>query len=299
MVLYTKNKNLANIVKPRYNSINIPSIFVNFLDSPNIGQLVTKVLIPAQRHEKIQEFLSLHKVVTTADLCGLLHISEATVRRDLDWLEKRGVIERTHGGAILSQRLRLEPQYNQRAQLHREEKRLIGQTASAFVEAGDIIFVNSGTTTTEFIHHLREKTDITVITNNLNACLDLNDINFELIFLGGTFQPRSISVAGHIALENIRPINASKAFIGVDGLSIKYGCTVPSEAEVGVVRRMIEHAQGPVTVLADHSKWGVVSNFEIATIDQVDRLITDVNFDTRAKNALDARSIEVVLAVEG
>ncbi|MBE0409190.1 MAG: DeoR/GlpR transcriptional regulator [Anaerolineales bacterium] len=259
---------------------------------------MTKALIPAQRHEKIQEFLALHKVVTTTDLCSLLHISEATVRRDLECLEKKGIIERTHGGAILSQRLRLEPQYNQRAQQHQEEKRLIGQAAAALVEPGDIIFVNSGTTTTEFIHHIREKTDITVITNNLNACHDLSEINFELIFLGGTFQPRSISVAGHITLENIRQINASKAFIGVDGLSLKYGCTVPSEPEVGVVRRMIERAQGPVTVLADYSKWGVVSNFEIATIDQIERLITDENFDPRAKSTLESRSIDVILAAE-
>lgn len=260
--------------------------------------MVSKILIPAQRHAKIQEYLSSHKVVATADLCDLLHISEATVRRDLEWLEERGIIERTHGGAILSHRLRLEPQYNQRAQFHKEEKRLIGQAASAIIEPGDIIFVNSGTTTTEFIHHIRKKSDITVITNNLNACIDLNDINFDLIFLGGTFQPRSISVAGHMALENIRQINASKAFIGVDGLSLKYGCTVPSEPEAGVVRRMVEHTQGTVTVLADHSKWSVVSNFEIVTIDQIDRLITDANFDPRALTALAARSVEVILATE-
>jgi DeoR family transcriptional regulator, fructose operon transcriptional repressor len=265
---------------------------------PVKGSLVNKILIPAQRHEKIQEYLSVHKVVASADLCDLLNISEATVRRDLEWLEKRGIIERTHGGAILSHRLRLEPQYNQRAQLYKEEKRRIGQAAEAFIEPGDIIFVNSGTTTTEFIHHIREKTGITLITNNLNACLDLNDINFELIFLGGTFQPRSISVAGHIAIENIRHINASKAFIGVDGLSLKYGCTVPSEPEAGLVRTMIERTQGPVTVLADNSKWGVVSNFEIATIDHIDRLITDINFDMRAQTALAARSVEVVLATE-
>ena len=257
---------------------------------------MSKVLIPAQRYEKIQEYLAINRVVASADLCNLLSISEATVRRDLEWLEKRGIIERTHGGAMLSQRLRLEPQYNQRAKIHQEEKRRIGQMAAELIEPGDIIFVNSGTTTTELIHHLRDKTGITVMTNNLNACLDLNEINFELILLGGTFQPRSISVAGYFSLENIRQINASKAFIGADGISLKYGCTVPSEPEAGVVRMMIERTRGPISVLADYSKWGVVSNFEIASIDQISRLITDTNLDERAKFALSAKSLEVLLA---
>jgi DeoR/GlpR family transcriptional regulator of sugar metabolism len=256
---------------------------------------VSKLLIPAQRRERIHEYLALHKVAASTDLCMLLDVSEATVRRDLEWLESKGIVERTHGGAILSQRLQSEPKYNQRAQVHAEEKRLIGQAASSLVEPGDIIFVNSGTTTTQFIRYLSQKSDITIITNNLNAALEINENGCELIIIGGVFQPRSISVAGRFALENLNQIYANKAFIGVDGLSLKHGCTVPTEPEAGVVRMMIERTQGPLNILADHSKWGVVSNFEIAKIDQINRLITDEGFDSRARNFLIGQQMEILI----
>ena len=85
---------------------------------------MSKALIPAQRRERIQEYLALHKIARTVDLCNMLDASEATVRRDLEWLEQDGILERTHGGAILSQRMITEPEYRQRVQHHPEEKSL-------------------------------------------------------------------------------------------------------------------------------------------------------------------------------
>ena len=105
---------------------------------------MSKSLIPAQRRERIQEYLTLHKIARTVDLCNLLETSEATVRRDLEWLEQDGFLERTHGGAILNQRMVLEPEYRQKAQHHIEEKRRIGTLAAALIEKGDIVFLSSG-----------------------------------------------------------------------------------------------------------------------------------------------------------
>ena len=99
---------------------------------------MSKNLIPAQRRERIQAFLAKNKIVATSDLCNLLSVSEATVRRDLERLEEEGILERTHGGAVLSQRIQLEPEYLQRAQRHPEEKRLIGMQAASQIEKGDI-----------------------------------------------------------------------------------------------------------------------------------------------------------------
>ena len=104
-----------------------------------------KPLIPAQRRERIQEFLAIHQIARTADLMNLLETSEATVRRDLEWLEQKGILERTHGGAILNQRIIFEQEYQQRAQHFPEEKKLIGELAASLIEEGDIVFVNSGT----------------------------------------------------------------------------------------------------------------------------------------------------------
>lgn len=230
------------------------------------------------------------------DLCELLDVSEATVRRDLEWLENRGLIERTHGGAILNERVNLEQEYQQRALRQIEEKRKIGSLSASLIEDGDIVFINSGTTTTQLIRQIQPEMDITVITNNLIAVLDVGEVDFEILLLGGSFQPRSISVAGRYAIQNLSQVYANKAFIGVDGITIAHGCTVPSNAEAEVVHLMLERTQGPINILADHSKWGVVSNFEVAPIHKIQTLITDSGLDSNSLAALAAREIKLIIA---
>jgi len=257
---------------------------------------MSKSLIPAQRRERIQEYLSLHKIARTIDLCNMLDASEATVRRDLEWLEQDGVVERTHGGAIFSQRMILEPEYRQRAQHRTEEKRHIGALAASLINDGDIVFVNSGTTTTQVIHQIRNDAEITLFTNNMNAAHEMGEPGFHLYLVGGEYQPRSKSLAGRFAMENLRQVYANKTILGVDGISLKHGCTVPTNAEAEVVRQMIERTMGQIIVVADHSKWGVVSNFQIATIDEIDILVTDEAFDKSAFESLAAHSVESMIA---
>jgi DeoR family transcriptional regulator, fructose operon transcriptional repressor len=257
---------------------------------------MSKSLIPAQRRERIQEYLSLHKIVRTADLCSLLDTSEATVRRDLEWLEQDGFLERTHGGAAISQRMVFEPEYRQRAQHHPDEKRHIGALAASLIEDGDIVFINSGTTTTQVIHQIRSNAEISVFTNNLNAALEMGEPGFQHYLVGGEYQPRSKSLAGRFAIENLKQVYANKVIIGVDGISLKHGCTVPTNPEAEVVRRMIDRTMGQIIVVADHSKWGVVSNFQVATIDEIDILVTDEAFDKSAFESLEAHSVRSIIA---
>lgn len=255
-----------------------------------------KPLIPAQRRERIQDYLAVHQIARIADLCALLETSEATIRRDLEWLEAEGVLERTHGGAILSQRITAEPEYLQRVQKFPDEKRQIGALAASLIEDGDIVFVNSGTTTTQVLHHIRANAAISVFTNNLNAALEIGDAGFQHHLLGGEYQPVSKSSAGRFAIENLRQVFANKVIIGVDGISLKYGCSVPTSAEAEVVRAMIEHTKGKIIIVADHSKWGVVSNFQIASIDEVDILVTDEEFNPSAVEDLASHSIRTLIA---
>jgi DeoR family transcriptional regulator, fructose operon transcriptional repressor len=257
---------------------------------------MSKPLIPAQRRERIQEYLAIQKIVRMDDLCNLLDASEATVRRDLEWLEREGIVERTHGGAILSQRLTLEPEYVQRAQKNPEEKHLIGEMAASLIEDGDVVFINSGTTTTQVIRHVRGGAGITIFSNNIYAALEVGDADFKYYLIGGEFQPHSNSVAGRFAIDNLRQIYADKAILGVDGISLIHGCTVPSNAEAEVVKQMIERTQGKIFIVADHSKWGVVSNFQIAMIDEIDKLITDEELDPSAIETLTAHSVESLVA---
>jgi DeoR family fructose operon transcriptional repressor len=260
---------------------------------------MSKSLIPAQRRERIQEYLTLHKIARTVDLCNMLDASEATVRRDLEWLEQDGILERTHGGAILSQRMVFEPEYRQRAQHHPDEKRRIGALAASLIENGDIVFINSGTTTTQVIHQIRNDAEITIFTNNLNAALEIEEPGFHHYLVGGEYQPRSKSLAGRFAMENLKQVYANKAILGVDGISLKHGCTVPANGEAEVVRQMIERTKGRIIVVADHSKWGVVSNFQIATIDEIDVLVTDEALDKSAFESLEEHAVKSMIAEAG
>jgi len=238
----------------------------------------------------------MHQIVRTVDLCDLLETSEATVRRDLEWLEGKGFLERTHGGAILNQRMILEQEYQQRAQHHPEEKRRIGDIAASLIEVGDIVFINSGTTATQVIQHIPRDSSITIFTNNVSAVMDIGDPGFHYFMIGGEFQSRSNSLAGRFALDNLGLIYANKAILGVDGISLKHGCTVPTNGEADVVHRMIERTKGQVIIVADHSKWGVVSNFQIATIDEIDRLISDERLDSSAVESLAAHNVDCMIA---
>lgn len=255
-----------------------------------------KTLIPAQRREKIQEYLSIHQIARTADLMELLEASEATVRRDLEWLEQKGVLERTHGGAILNQRVTFEQEYQQRLKNFPEEKKRIGQLAASLIKDGDIVFVNSGTTATQVLQHISPNPRIMIITNNTRILAEIGDPGFHLQLTGGEFQPRSNSLAGRFALDNLNLVFANKAILGVDGISLKHGLTVPTSPEAEVVRRMIEHTKGQVIVAADHSKWGAVSNFPVASVGEIDMLITDEGLDRSSIKELAAYSVEVLLA---
>jgi DeoR/GlpR family transcriptional regulator of sugar metabolism len=260
---------------------------------------MSKTLIPAQRRSQIREYLQVHHIAQISSLSALLGASEATIRRDLEWLERQGIVGRTHGGAILTQRMPTEPPYAHSAQAHPEEKRRIGLAAAALVKDGDTIFVNSGTTATQVLQHLVARTElghVTVITNNVTAALGVTEAGFEVVLLGGYFRPVATSVFGHFATAMLRQLAADKAFIGVDGITLKYGCTTPASAEAEIAQVMIERTHGAVIVVADHSKWGVVSNFKIASLEQVQTLVVDDGLAPEHRAALQARSVSVLVA---
>ena len=257
---------------------------------------MSKNLIPAQRRKLIQEYLTSHKIASIADLSGMVETSEATIRRDLEWLENEGLLERTYGGAILNQRYNLESAYEQRATSFPEEKRLIGEHAASLIEDGDIVFINSGTTTAQIFHHIPKDAKITVFTNNTIAAFEIgDDIGYEVVLLGGTLNNKVNAVTGSYTLSNLSHIYADKTFVGVDGISLKFGCTVPTNAEAEIVRTMLVRTRGLIAVVTDHSKWGVVSNFEVAKVNQIHKLVTDEGIDSGAYDALVSQSVDVVI----
>jgi DeoR family fructose operon transcriptional repressor len=258
---------------------------------------MVKSLIPAERHHRIQALLEQRRVASIADLSDLLRVSEATIRRDLETLEARGLLERTHGGAILTRRLPTEPFYAQSAAIHPAEKRHIGAAAASLVGDGDTVFINSGTTTTEVMRHLAARPELmqaTVITTNISGTLDVRHPGPEVHLLGGNFRPQSNAVVGDAALRTLQQMYADKCFVGVDGFSLKCGLTTPVLAEAEIARLMLERTRGAVVVVADSSKWGVVSNYEIGPIDRVHVLVSDQALPAEAVAGLAGRGLRVV-----
>ncbi len=260
-----------------------------------------KPLIPAQRHQLIQEYLERQQIARISALKDLLGVSEATIRRDLEWLERKGVLERTRGGAILSARVAIEPAFTQRTLSHAHEKRLIGVAAASLIESGDTVFINSGTTTTEVLRALASRSDLsdlTVITNNIVGALEARDGQFEVILLGGTVRYVANSVIGSFATDMLRQAYASKAIIGVEGISPRYGCTTPSTSEAEIARLMIERTRGKIILVSDYSKWGKVSNFEIVPLEEIDILVCDAGLDREARDELRGHGVQVLIARE-
>jgi len=253
-------------------------------------------LIPAQRHERIHALLRERGVVKVAELSQLFGVSEITVRRDLEVLEKNGLLERTHGGAIYTHRMRSEPLYTEKDRVHREEKRRIGRATAALVSEGDTLLINSGSTTLQVIRHLVGRQDICVVTSNLGAVVEAQDGDLELILIGGLFRPQSNSLVGPLGTLSLQQVCGSKAIIGVDGISFKYGLTTPILQEAEIARTMIERTRGPVVVVADHSKLGMVSNFVTAPLDKIDILVTDAGLDDDFRVRLEEFGIQVVVA---
>jgi len=254
-------------------------------------------IIPADRQRRIQRMIQENGIVRVSELSRLFNVTELTIRRDLDLLEKHGILDRTHGGAILRHRISIEPLYAEKNQINREEKEAIGKAVNLFIEEGDTILTNTGSTIAHVLRNLTGK-NIRVITSSARAVLDVKNPDVELILTGGVYRPQSNSLIGGFTRATLQQVSGSKAIIGIDGVSIQYGLTTPVHQEAEIGRLMIERTQGPVIIAADHSKMGVVSNFVTAPIDSITMLITDAKVKSDFVEELENRNIKVVIAEE-
>lgn len=233
--------------------------------------------IPAGRQQYILSLIRKEGTVTVSQLAQSLEVSELTIRRDLDQLATRGLVERTHGGATERRSLAIEPDYPQKALEYPAQKEAIGLAVAAMVEEGDTLYINSGSTTLATIQALAKlDRQITIVTNNVDAIWACKESeNIRLILTGGVYRQRSHSTSGTLSSPIISQIHANKAIIGVDGFSPSAGLTTPILEEAETTRAMIEQTVGTVIVVAAANKIGVVSNFRTIGLDRVDRLVTD------------------------
>ncbi len=256
---------------------------------------MVQTLIPIDRQSRIRRLIEDKGILKVAELSKMFGVTELTIRRDFDVLEKRGVLERTHGGAILRRRVKEEPLYVEKNQKQRSQKEKIGIAANKFIEPGDTLLINTGSTNTQVLRYLSGK-NLRIITSNANALVEIENPEIEVVLTGGLFRRQSNSLIGDFTHTILKNVCGSKAIIGVDGVSLKFGLTTPIQEEAAVARMMIDQTLGPVIVVADSSKMGVVSNFVTAPIDKINILITDAGIKPEFKKELKDTGIEVIIA---
>jgi DeoR family transcriptional regulator of aga operon len=187
-----------------------------------------------------------------------------------------------------------DPTLREKEKLHRKEKMQIARTAARMVEEGQVVILDSGTTTTAIARALREFESLTVITNAVNIAAELSGSSLEVILTGGSLRKNSFSLVGPIAEETLHRLNADILFLGVDGFDLHYGLSTPNLLEAKVNRAMMDVARVTVAV-CDSSKFGRRSLSSIAPVSEIQHLISDRGISKPDLAALKKLSLQITL----
>ncbi len=245
------------------------------------------------RRAKIIEYLESKGQVNVVDLSKEFNVSEVTIRNDLAQLEDKGLLIRSRGGAIRSQRVGIDYKLYEKSKKYLKEKQAIGKKTAELIKDNDTIIIDSGTTTMEVAKNLSAFKNLTVITNALNiASLLVNYDNVKVIMLGGILRKNSLSLIGPIAESSIKNYYCDKLIIGVDGIDFEHGISTPNSEEAQLNKLMIEISK-EVIVVTDSSKFSRRSFAHIAPISKIDTVVTDSNIPPKEHEALINAGIRV------
>jgi len=248
-----------------------------------------------ERRQRILAILRAEGRVLVGSLSDLFSVSQITIRKDLDVLDERGLLQRSHGGALLpSSDALLDPSVHEKQKLHAAEKERIAVAAVKLVREGSCVMLDSGTTTAAIAQELKKLSSLTVITNAINIAADLTNTNFEVILTGGTLRKNSFSMVGPIAEDFLKEVHADILFLGVDGFDLEIGLTTPNLMEARVNRAMVNSAHQVVAV-CDSAKFSRRSMSRIMPITELHHVITDRGLPESIAEALRKQNIEVTL----
>lgn len=248
-----------------------------------------------ERRQYILSLIQNHGRVLVNELSSTLGISQITIRKDLDHLQAKGLIQRTHGGALpVSAGAMFDPSLQEKQKQHSQEKHRIAAAAAKLVQEGQCVMLDSGTTTTAVAHALRRFSHLTVITNAINIAADLASTDFDVILTGGTLRKNSFSLVGPLAEDVLEEMHADVLFLGVDGFDLEIGLTTPNVLESRVNRTMVKAAK-KVVVVCDSTKFHRRSLSRIIPTLSVHCIITDNGLSNGDAETLRGQGIELIL----
>ena len=248
-----------------------------------------------ERRQHILGLVQSNGRVLVHELSGTLGISQITIRKDLDHLQARGLIQRTHGGALpVSGGALFDPSLKEKQKQHSQEKLRIAEAAAQLVQEGQCVMLDSGTTTTAVAHALRRFSHLTIITNAVNIAADLAGSDFDVILTGGILRKSSFSLLGPLAEDVLNEMHADLLFLGVDGFDLEIGLSTPNVLEARVNRAMVR-ATKRVIVVCDSTKFHRRSLSRIISPSEVHCVITDRGLSEADAETLRGREIELIL----
>lgn len=250
----------------------------------------------SQRIAGIEQYIYAHKTVTLDELCDVFQVSKNTIRRDIEEIIQNPDIVKTYGGVMINtQTKKLLVSFTERNISHQDAKRLIAARAASLVEDGDSIFIDSGTTTLYMLEHLKDK-KITLLTNNVEVMLQAIPYeNINLISLSGVLNRKTLSLTGNNAAKLLSTYNVKKAFLAATGITLENGATNSSPEET-CIKEMAVKKSIRKYLLADSSKFGVVSLLTYADIDDFDGIITDRRPDETFCEYAKEHQVEIIIS---
>jgi Transcriptional regulators of sugar metabolism len=249
------------------------------------------------RQQKIKELLLKHKQIDVSTLAATLGVTEVTVRRDLDVLEKEGFAIKTHGGVILNDAIAEESREIIDHKIS-SQIREIGESAALLVNDRDGIFIGGGLTCQQVAANLKNKQRVTVMTNDLVVAQGLvNTTGVICAVTGGNTLPGTSVLVGELALRSLEGIHFNKVIISAAGISFSHGCTANTTEEAQLYKQLFTICN-EIIIVADYNKFGQIGFAFLAQLDQVNKIVTNKEVDDSFKEFFFQHNIKLYTPFE-
>ena len=250
-----------------------------------------------ERQEQIINYINQAQKANTNELAKKFNVSAVTIRRDIDMLAADGRIIKTHGGAVaVTQSLKAEIPYSLKAEHNQDAKRRIGVTAAKYINDGDIIILDSGSTTLEIAKNISQK-NVTVVTDDIKIAMELScKENITVIVCGGTLSDPVYTLTGNNATDFFSRLHVNKTFLGCDAVDLDFGVSNRTYEEVDIKSAMIQAAD-EIIMVTDNSKLDKKVFCHLCDISAINKLIINT-IDERNRRGFTEKGVEIVLTDE-
>lgn len=243
-----------------------------------------ETMLAIERRQEIMVMIKRDQSVRVHDLAPKFNVTEETIRRDLDKLDKEGKVKKTYGGAVLVNPVSEDPSFSDRLKVNMDSKKSIGMKAATLIKDGETIFIDMSTTALEVIKAVPFNINITVITNSLEAIVTLGKMaNIKLISIGGTFDKSNQYMGGTMANRFIEHYYVDKTFFSVKAFSKDRGIMDSKEEIAEIKNRMVKNAREAILVI-DHSKFNQGALFNVIDLRDLEMVVTDYKLDDAWKS---------------